>query len=215
MVKKVVRASFSGKSKAKPKKVLGPPAKLPNLEKRSREYLSVAEVNKLIKTAKSLGRHGERDSLMVLVMYRHALRVGELIDLRWDQMDLNRGRMHVNRLKNGDPSVHYLDGDEIRALRKLRRDYPETDFVFESERQGPLTSNAIHKMVARAGIEADLELSVPPHMLRHGKGFQLASEGVDTRAIQAYMGHKNIQHAVLYTQLNPKRFKSFGKDAKL
>jgi type 1 fimbriae regulatory protein FimB/type 1 fimbriae regulatory protein FimE len=215
MAKKIAQASFSGKSKAKAKKVLGPPIKLPNLEKRSREYLSVSEVNKLIKTAKSLGRHGERDSLMVLVMYRHALRVGELVDLRWDQMDLNRGRMHVNRLKNGDSSVHYLEGDEIRALRKLRRDYTQTDFVFESERQGPLTSNAIHKMVARAGIEAGLELSVHPHMLRHGKGFQLASEGVDTRAIQAYMGHKNIQHTVLYTQLNPKRFKGFGRDARL
>jgi len=215
MAKKIAQPSFSVKSKKKEKKRLGPPTKLPNLEKRSREYLTVSEVNKLIKTAKNLGRHGERDSLMILVIYRHALRVGELLDLHWDQMDLNRGRMHVNRLKNGDPSVHYLEGDEIRALRKLRRDYPATDFVFESERQGPLTANAIHKMVARAGIEAELELSVHPHMLRHGKGYQLALEGVDTRAIQAYMGHKNIQHTVLYTQLNPKRFKGFGKDVKL
>lgn len=215
MAKKNDQPSFSGKLKVKASKTLGPPSKIPNLEKRSREYLSVGEVNKLIKTAKRLGRHGERDSLMVLIMYRHALRVGELVDLRWDQMDLTRGRVHVNRLKNGDPSVHYLEGDEIRALRKLRRDYAATDFVFESERQGPLTSNAIHKMVARAGVEAELELSVHPHMLRHGKGYQLASEGVDTRAIQAYMGHKNIQHTVLYTQLNPKRFKGFGRDVKL
>jgi integrase len=145
-------------------------------------------------------------------MYRHALRVSELADLKWDQVDLNRGRLHVNRLKNGEPSVHYLEGDEIRALRKLRRDYASSEFVFVSERQGPLSANAIHKLVARAGREAALELSVHPHMLRHGKGFQLASEGIDTRAIQAYMGHKNIQHTVLYTQLNPKRFRGFGKD---
>lgn len=203
MAKKVDQPSFSGKLKKSQVKLPGPPAKVTNLEKRSREYLTVSEVNKLIKTAKSLGRHGERDCLMILVMYRHALRVGELVDLSWDQMDLNRGRMHVNRLKNGDASVHYLEGDEIRALRKLRRDYSATDFVFESERHGPLTANAVHKMVARAGIEAGLELSVHPHMLRHGKGYQLASEGIDTRAIQAYMGHKNIQHTVLYTQLNP------------
>lgn len=215
MSKRVAQASFSGKLKKSAKVVAGPPAKLTNLEKRSREYLSVSEVNKLIKTAKSLGRHGERDSLIILVMYRHALRVGELVDLRWDQMDLNRGRMHVNRLKNGEASVHYLEGDEIRALRKLRRDYIESDFVFVSERQGPLTASSVHKIVARAGIEAGLELSVHPHMLRHGKGFQLASEGVDTRAIQAYMGHKNIQHTVLYTQLNPKRFKGFGRDVRL
>lgn len=215
MAKKVVQASFSGKLKRKAAPAVGPPVKLPNLAKRSREYLSVAEVNKLIKTAKTLGRHGERDGLMILLTYRHALRVSELVGLRWDQMDLTRGRMHVNRLKNGDPSVHYLEGDEIRALRKLRRDYAESEFVFVSERQGPLTDSAIRKMVARAGIEAKLELSVHPHMLRHGKGYQLASEGVDTRAIQAYMGHKNIQHTVLYTQLSPKRFKGFGKDVHL
>lgn len=121
----------------------------------------------------------------------------------------------MNRLKNGDSSVHYLEGDEIRALRKLRRDYGATEFVFESERQGPLTTNAIHKLIARAGLEAGLELSVHPHMLRHGKGYQLAEEGIDTRAIQSYMGHRNIQHTVLYTQLNPKRFKGFGKDVRL
>ena len=214
MAKKIAQPSFSVKLKVQVEKPAGPPAKLPNLAKRSREYLTVSEVNKLIKTAKRLGRNGERDGLMILVMYRHALRVSELVDLRWDQMDLNRGRMHVNRLKNGDPSVHYLEGEEIRALRKHRRNYTDTDFVFVSERLGPLSPNAVHKMVARAGIEAGLELSVHPHMLRHGKGYQLASEGVDTRAIQAYMGHKNIQHTVLYTQLDPKRFKGFGRDVK-
>lgn len=135
MAKSVDQSPFSGKFSKKRKTVGFPPVKLPNLEKRSREYLTVSEVNKLIKTAKTLGRHGERDSLIILIMYRHALRVGELVDLHWDQLDLNRGRMHVNRLKNGDPSVHYLEGDEIRALRKLRRDYSVTDFVFESERQ--------------------------------------------------------------------------------
>lgn len=194
----------------------GPPIKKPNKDKRSREYLSISEVNRVIKAAKAVGRHGERDSLMVLVGYRHALRVTELVELRWDQFNLNRARMHVNRLKNGEPSVHYLEGDEIRALRKLRRDYPSEEFVFLSERQGPLTSSGFYKVIARAGREAGLELSVHPHMLRHGKGFQLADEGVDTRAIQSYMGHKNMQRTVLYTQLNPKRFKfRFGKDAKL
>jgi len=210
MAKKSNQASFSVKFKKA--KENGPPIKLKNLEKRSREYLTTAEVKGLIDAAKDVGRHGARDALLILVMYRHALRVSELADLKWDQVDLNRGRLHVNRLKNGEPSVHYLEGDEIRALRKLRRDYASSEFVFVSERQGPLSANAIHKLVARAGREAALELSVHPHMLRHGKGFQLASEGIDTRAIQAYMGHKNIQHTVLYTQLNPKRFRGFGKD---
>jgi type 1 fimbriae regulatory protein FimB/type 1 fimbriae regulatory protein FimE len=147
--------------------------------------------------------------------YRHALRVGEVVDLKWDQVDLNSAKVHVNRLKNGDPSVHFLEGDEIRALRKLRRAYADSAFVFCSERQGPLSSNAVHKIVVRAGTEAGLELSVHPHMLRHGKGFQLASKGIDTRAIQAYLGHKNIQHTVVYTKLDAARFKGFGKDIKL
>lgn len=169
----------------------------------------------MIDAARSVGRHGHRDALLILIAYRHALRVGELINLQWEQLDLNAGRFHVNRLKNGDPSVHYLEGDEIRALRKLRRDYDGSAFVFASERQGPLSHNAIHKIVARAGEVSGLKLAVHPHMLRHGKGFQLASKGVDTRAIQAYFGHKNIQHTVRYTQLDARRFKGFGKDLRL
>lgn len=202
------------KSAPKKKKRPGPPPRTPNAEKRAREYLTPAEVKKMIDAAKSVGRHGLRDGLLILIAYRHALRVGELIDLKWEQLDLNAGKFHVNRLKNGDPSVHFLEGDEIRALRKLRRDYETSAFVFASERQGPLSRNAIHKIVVRAGEVAELKLSVHPHMLRHGIGFQLASKGVDTRGIQAYFGHKNIQHTVRYTQLDAGRFKGFGKDLK-
>lgn len=206
------RSSFSVKStKRRP----GPPVKLPNSELRSREYVTVDEAKAMIDAAKSVGRHGLRDSLLILMMYRHALRVGEAIDLKWDQVDFDAAKLYVCRLKNGDDSVHFLEGDEIRALRKLRRSYDESPFVFCSERQGPLSSNAVHKIVARAGEIADLELSVHPHMLRHGKGYQLASKGTDTRAIQSYLGHKNIQHTVLYTKLDATRFKGFGKDLKL
>ncbi len=217
MAKKFVGASFLVKSakKTKKKKKVGPPIKRTNLECRSREYLTVAEVKALIDAAKNLGRYGFRDSLLILITYRHALRVSEVTDLRWDQVDLDQARLHVNRLKNGEPSVHYLEGDELRALRKLRRDQMPSPFVFSSERQGPLSANAVFKIVQRAGVEAELELSAHPHQLRHSKGYQLASAGIDTRAIQGYMGHKNIQHTVLYTQLSPKRFKGFGKDVRL
>lgn len=168
----------------------------------------------MIDAAKSVGRHGLRDALLILIAYRHALRVGELIDLKWEQFDLDSAKFHVNRLKNGDPSVHFLEGDEIRALRKLRRDYEASAFVFASERQGPLSINAVHKIVVRAGEIAGIEFPAHSHMLRHGKGYQLASRGVDTRAIQAYFGHKNIQHTARYTQLDPARFRGFGKDLK-
>jgi type 1 fimbriae regulatory protein FimE len=191
-----------------------PPSKIPNKNKRSREYLTQDEVRKMLVSAKSVGRHGARDALLILMSFRHALRVGELTDLKWNQFDLDNGLFHVNRLKNGSPSVHYLEGDEIRALRKLQRNYAKSIFVFASERRGPLSVNAVHKIVARAGLLAGIELSVHPHMLRHAKGFQLANNGIDTRAIQAYFGHKNIQHTVAYTQLDPSRFKGFGKDVK-
>lgn len=105
--------------------------------------------------------------------------------------------MHVNRLKNGDPSVHFLEGEEIRALRKLRQDYPSNSFVFLPERQGPLSKNAVHKIVARAGEVAGLEISAHPHILRHAKGFEPASKGNDTRAIQAYFVNSgNSRHLI-------------------
>lgn len=189
-----------------------PPHKLKNLERRSREYLLPAEVKQLIEAAKKLGRHSHRDSVLILIAYRHALRVGELVNLRWDQVNFSEGKLHVNRLKHGDASVHYLEGDEMRALRKLQRDYPESPYVFCSERKGPLTCRSAHHIIGRAGKEAGFDFPVHPHMLRHAKGYQLASRGIDTRAIQAYFGHRNINHTVPYTQLDPERFKGFGKD---
>lgn len=145
-------------------------------------------------------------------MYRHALRVGELVDLRWEQVDLDYAKLHVSRLKNGDPSIHYLMGDEIRSLRKMKRHQEETDFVFISERKSPLSQRAIHAIISQAGVAAKMKFPIHPHMLRHAKGYQLASRAEDTRAIQAYMGHKNIQHTVLYTKLETARFKRFGMD---
>jgi len=188
-----------------------PPKKTPNRDKRSREYLTPPEVRSLIKAAKD-GRWGSRDSSLILIAYRHALRVSELVDLKWDQIKLDEGNIHVNRAKRGDPSVHYLEGDEIRALRALRRENPDSPFVFCSERKGPMTTRAAFHVVARAGEKAGIEFSVHPHMLRHAKGYQLASKGIDTRAIQAYLGHRNIQHTTLYTQLDASRFKDFGKE---
>lgn len=93
-----------------------------NLDVRVREYLTSSEVKRLKEAAAKASRHGFRDALLISMTYRHAFRVGEVIDLRWDQVDFKAGRLHVNRLKNGDPSVHYLEGDELRALRQLKRD---------------------------------------------------------------------------------------------
>jgi type 1 fimbriae regulatory protein FimB/type 1 fimbriae regulatory protein FimE len=189
-----------------------PPRKPANKSVRTREYLTTAEVIGLRDAAQQLGRNGFRDWLIIVLMYRHALRAGELTYLQWDQLDLNVGKFHVNRLKNGDAAVHPLDGDTIRALRKLQRERPPSPFVFASERGGPLTSRSVHHIVARAGVAAGIKFPVHPHQLRHAKGYQLAAKGEDTRAIQGYLGHKNIQHTVIYTKLDARRFKGFGSD---
>ncbi len=197
------QASFSGKS---------PPPKPKNKDVRPREYLTDSEVERLMKAAAKTGRHGHRDSTLILVTYRHGYRVSELTALRWDQVELDSGSLHVSRIKKGTPSVHPIRGPEIRALRRLKRDYPETPYVFVTERKGPLTDSAVRKMIARAGEVAEFEFPVHPHMLRHATGYKLANDGHDTRAIQQYLGHKNIQHTVRYTELASTRFREFWKD---
>ena len=149
---------------------------------------------------------------MILMAYRHGLRVSELVALRWSQIDLKQGLLHVIRLKNGITSTHPLFGPELRALRVVRRDYPDTEYVFMTERKAPITDSTFRKIVARAGREAKLGMPIHPHMLRHSTGFKLANDGQDTRSIQHYLGHKNIQHTVRYTELSPVRFKGFWKD---
>ena len=186
------------------------PVRLPNSEYRTREYLTEREVNKLIEAAKG-NRWGQRDSTMVLLAYRHGLRVSELIDLRWEQVDLDNATLHVRKVKHGTPATHPLTGVELRALRKLQRE-TRSPFVFVSERGVPFTNRGFQTLVERAGKKAKLEFKVHPHMLRHACGYKLANDGVDTRTIQSYLGHKSIQHTVRYTDLAPTRFKSLFRD---
>jgi type 1 fimbriae regulatory protein FimE len=143
---------------------------------------------------------------------RHGLRVSEAIALRWDQVDLKAGLLYVQRLKNGVPSNHPIRGPELRALRQLRRDGPDTPYLFISERGGSMTASNVRKLLTRAGAQAKFDFPVHPHMLRHACGYKLANEGHDTRSLQHYLGHRNIAHTVRYTELAPDRFKGFWKD---
>jgi len=197
---------------ARPRTVNGtvPPRRRKNAEVRTREYLTETEIDRLIKAARN-NRYGLRDATMILMAFRHGLRAAELVDLRWEQVELGRNAvLHVRRVKQGVPSVHPLQGDEMRALRELKRSAP-SPFVFTSERGAPFTTAGFAKMIARAGEAAKLT-GVHPHMLRHACGYALANKGHDTRALQAYLGHKNIQHTVRYTELSPTRFKDFWRD---
>jgi site-specific recombinase XerD len=193
------------------KRTVATPVRKPNAELRTREYLTDAEVESLTEAAKA-NRYGHRDATMILVAFRHGLRASELVDLRWDQIDFNRATLAVRRVKRGTPSTHPIEGDEMRALRKLQREQEsKSPFVFTSERGSPFTTAGFARLVERAGAVAGFEFKAHPHMLRHATGFHLAGKGVDTRALQAYLGHRNIQHTVRYTELAPDRFKDFWR----
>ena len=197
------RPSFSAKF---------PPQKPRNSERRAREYLTPLEVDGLLRAARRRGRYGQRDATLLLLMYRHGLRVAEVVRLRWEMLDLKTAVFHVRRVKNGVATVHPLRSLELRALRQLQHAAPGMAYVFLSERGGPLTARAVHHIVAQAGVAAALSFPVHPHMLRHACGFYLANKGVDTRTLQQYLGHRNIQHTVRYTELAPQRFQDFWED---
>lgn len=182
-------------------------------EVRSREHLLPEEVEGMRDAIKKHGgRHAHRDSTLILIMYRHGLRVEEAANLKWEQIDFASGNIHVRRIKQGSHSTQPLGGDEMRSLRRLQREYPPSPFVFQSSRKGPLANDSIAGIVEKAGKLAELPFPTHPHMLRHGTGFYLANKGIDTRTIQAYLGHKNIQHTVRYTELAPGRFKGLWDD---
>jgi integrase len=187
------------------------PRRLPNAALRTREHLTEGEVERLMSVAKK-NRWGHRDATMILTAYRHGFRPAELVDLRWEQVEFVSGALHVRRVKGGTPSTHPILGDEMRALRRLQRDQePKSPFVFTSERGAPFSTAGFARMVERAGAEARFGFKAHPHMLRHACGYALANKGHDTRALQAYLGHRNIQHTVRYTELSPTRFKDFWR----
>lgn len=183
-----------------------------NVDRRVREYLSHREVEELRKAARKDTRHGLRNDTLILMMFRHGLRVSEIASLKWQQVDLKIGLLHVKRLKKGIPSTHPLRALELRALRQLARDYPDSPYIFVSERRSPLSPRTIRHIVCEAGERAGFSFPLHPHILRHSTGFYLANKGVDTRSIQSYMGHARIDNTVIYTALNANRFNDFFSD---
>lgn len=176
-------------------------------EVRTREYLLPSEVEAMRSAVnKSSCHHAHRNSTLILLIYRHGLRLSEATAMKWEQIDFNSGTIYVKRVKNGRSSIQPLYGDEIRALRKLQRDYPPSPYIFQSNRRSPLAKDTISGIIEQAGELAGLPFPVHAHMLRHGTGYYLANRGIDTRIIQNYLGHKNIQHTVRYTELASERF---------
>ena len=156
-------------------------------------------------------RNGHRDATMLLIAYRHGFRACELVDLRWSQIDFDQARLACRRAKKGTPSTHPIQGDTLRALRRLRREAPHGEFVFVGPRGAPLTTSAFAKIVENAGKDAGLSFKAHPHMLRHACGYKLANDGRDTRSLAHYLGHRNLQNTARYTELAANRFDSFWR----
>ena len=174
-----------------------------------RKHLTTREIEQLIDAAKG-SRNAARDRCLLLLMFRHGLRVSEACGLKLSQVDVESRVLHVTRLKKGLSTTHPLRADEVRAIKawliERRRMVPTTDDFFISERRGPLNRRTVWLAIRTYGELAGLPLDAHPHMLRHACGFALADQGADTRLIQDYLGHRNIQHTVRYTATNPARF---------
>src|SRR5215831_12452780 len=174
-----------------------------------RKHLTAREVEKLLAATKG-SRNVARDRCLLLLMFRHGLRVSEACGLKLSQVDTESRVLHIARLKAGLSTSHPLRSDELRAIKtwlairaKMK---PDTDAFFISERRRPLSRKTAWLMIRDYGEKADLSVEAHPHMLRHACGFALADQGADTRLIQDYLGHRNIQHTVMYTATNPARF---------
>jgi type 1 fimbriae regulatory protein FimB/type 1 fimbriae regulatory protein FimE len=182
---------------------------------RVREHLTEAEMTKLLAALKQ-NRHGQRDWLIALLIYRHGLRVSEACDLRWDDIDLTKRTIIVRRLKGSTDSCHYLERDELAGLRALQRDYAkrgvDSAYVFVNERGQPFGRMGIARMIERAGEAAKLPFPVHVHMLRHSTGYALAAKGMDTRRLQHFLGHASITNTVRYTAMSPEPFKDVWRD---
>jgi type 1 fimbriae regulatory protein FimB len=148
-------------------------------------------------------------------MFRHGLRVSEACGLRLDQVDSESRVLHVARLKRGLSTTQPLRTDELRAIggwlkERVRMKPPGRSF-FVSEQRRPLHRSTVNLLLKTYSVAAALPLIAHPHMLRHACGFALADQGADTRLIQDFLGHRNIQHTVKYTATNPARFEKLWR----
>lgn len=181
-----------------------------------RRHVTPDEAGRLVEAAGQAGRNGTRDRALVLLTYRHGLRVAEATALRWSAIDWTTEQIHIGRVKRGISGHHPVSGTELRILRKLKREAEDNGkpegHIFISEQGGPMSPDMVARIVTRAGVIAGIGFHVHPHMLRHGAGYKLVRDRVDLRTIQGYLGHAQVSSTVRYTRLDPGRFEGLWKD---
>jgi len=183
----------------------------PNTELRPREYLEPGEVERMISAARKT-RNSTRDAALVMLMYRHGLRVQEAANLRWLDVDLDAEKIQIRRLKGrsakaSHPAQHPLSGPELRILKQLRRENPACEHVF-----GGMAKRTMQWTITKLGEKIGLPFPVHAHMLRHALGFVMANKGVDTRTLGDFMGHRSLDSTMIYTQIAPARFATMWED---
>ncbi|MBN5321990.1 tyrosine-type recombinase/integrase [Serratia marcescens] len=177
---------------------------------KKRKYLTQDEIERLLEASRR-GNFPKRDECFIQMCFIHGFRVSELCHLKFSDINLTDKVVHVNRLKNGLKTTHPLLVSELKLLNAWLNERAtwrgcESPWIFLSQKGGPLSRQQVHKMLKKFGILASIAVSLNPHMLRHSCGYALANRGTDTRLIQDYLGHRNIQHTVLYTSSNHVRF---------
>lgn len=170
-----------------------------------KNWVTASEVEALRKAARKT-RNPARNELIILMLYRHGLRVSELCHIKLEQLNLDQATVFVKRSKNGIDGMHPIAGDELRLLRRyLRERESELPWLFVSERGSPLARSTVNKLMEQCSQSAALP-RINPHMLRHGCGFYMINNGYDIRAVQIYLGHVSISNTAIYARFNEKQF---------
>ena len=169
---------------------------------RDKDFLTAAEMDRLLVGAKT-GRHGIRNYLLLMMMYRHGLRVSEAITVRIKDVDLKRSRLWVRRLKNGLSVEQPIPGDELRAIKRyLKQREDRLPWLFISEREQAMTRRSVNYIVENAADRAGLD-PVHPHMLRHSCGFYLADQGLRSAIDSGLPGTSRSQAPPFITRALP------------